>query len=282
MKILRLALTRRWLGYLAMAIVFSIVCIGLSKWQVDRTNEARSANQLVERNFNSSPTPLADVVKTRSSFAADQEWKQVSLSGTYLMKDQLLVRNRPLDGNPGFEVLTPLKLADGSVFVVDRGYVPTGNDQDAPDSVPAPASGVVSVVVRLQKGEPTLDGRSAGSGQIATIHLPTVAKLVKLPTYTGAYGLMVSESPAAATRPVAEEAPTLDEGLHISYAIQWVLFGIMAFLGLAYAIRQEYRIRNADDPEEREKAKERERRKQAKPRSDAEIEDELLARADSR
>jgi len=281
-KILRLALTRRWLGYLAVAIVFALVCVGLSKWQVDRTNEARSANQLVERNFTSTPVPLAEVLATRTSFAADQEWRQVSLSGRYLMDDQLLVRNRPLDGNPGFEVLTPLKLADGSVFVVDRGFVPTGNDQDAPDSVPAPASGEVSVVVRLQKGEPTLDGRSAGRGQIATIHLPTVAKLVKLPTYTGAYGLMVSESPAAPTRPIAEAAPTLDEGLHISYAIQWVLFGIMAFLGLAYAIRQEYRIRNADDPEEREKAEARERRRQAKPRSDAEIEDELLERADSR
>jgi len=281
-KILRLALTRRWLGYLAVAIVFAIVCVGLSKWQVDRTNEARTANQLVQRNFDSTPTPLAEELPTRTSFAASQEWKQVSLRGTYLMKDQLLVRNRPLDGNPGFEVLTPLKLDDGSVFVVDRGYVPTGNDQDAPDSVPAPASGEVSVVVRLQKGEPTLDGRSAGTGQIATIHLPTVAALVKLPTYTGAYGLMVSESPAAATRPIAEAAPTLDEGLHISYAIQWVLFGIMAFLGLAYAIRQEYRIRNADDPGEREKAQARERRRQAKPRSDAEIEDELLERADSR
>jgi cytochrome oxidase assembly protein ShyY1 len=142
--------------------------------------------------------------------------------------------------------------------------------------VPKPPAGRVEVIARLKAGEPTLPGRSAGAGQVATVHLPTVAKRVGAPTYTAAYGLMVSESPSAATRPREYPEPQLDEGLHVSYAIQWVLFGVMAFLGLAYAIRQEYRIRNADDPEERERADERERRKAAKPRPDSEIEDELL------
>jgi cytochrome oxidase assembly protein ShyY1 len=279
MKLFRQAFTRRWLGYLGLAIVFAAACVGLSKWQVDRTNEARDANQLVAHNFNSTPQPLASVLPGVKSFTAKDEWKQVTVSGTYLVKDQLLVRNRPLDGNPGFEVLVPLRLDDGRIFVVDRGYVPTGNHQDKPDSIPEPKSGIVTVVVRLQASEPTLDGRSAAAGEIATIHLPTVAALVDAPTFTRAYGLMVSESPSTATRPIAQPEPVLDEGLHISYAIQWVLFGIMAFLGLGYAIRTEYRIRNAEDPEEKERALERERRKLAKPRSDSEIEDEMLERA---
>ena len=37
------------------------------------------------------------------------------------MQDQLLVRDRQLDGNPGFEVLTPLRLDDGDVFVSTAG-----------------------------------------------------------------------------------------------------------------------------------------------------------------
>lgn len=276
MKIFRLAFTRRWLGYLALAIVFALACVGLSKWQVDRTNEARTANQLVEHNFNSTPSPLASVLPTLTSYEASDEWKQVAVSGTYLLAAELLARNRPLDGNPGFEVLTPLLLDNGTVFIVDRGYVPTGSRQDKPDSIPEPAAGRVTVVVRLQSSEPTLDGRSAGAGEVATINLPTVARLVGKPTFTRAYGLLVSENPAAVTRPVAQPQPTLDEGLHISYAIQWILFGIMAFLGLAYAIRTEYRVRNADDPEEKARAAQRRSRTLAKPRTDSEIEDELV------
>ena len=276
MKAWRIAFSRRYLGYLALAIVFSIACVALSHWQVDRLNETRTANNLVERNFDSTPTPLAEVLPTLTSYTGSQEWKQVTVSGRYLTDQQLLVRNRPLDGNPGFEVLDPLLLDDGTVFIIDRGYVPTGNHQDLPDTIPEPSSGRVTVVARLQASEPTFDNQTAGKGQVSTIHLPRVAELVGKPTFTRAYGLMVHETPAAATNPMPQPKPQLDEGLHISYAIQWILFGIMAFLGLGYAIRTEYRARNADDPVERERAAERERRKAAKPRSDAEVEDELL------
>ncbi|MES2170587.1 MAG: SURF1 family protein, partial [Actinomycetota bacterium] len=147
MRLLRLAFTRRWFGYLGAAIAFAIACVLLSHWQVDRLHEAQAGNDLVEHNFNGTPSPLDSVLPNLTSYSANDEWKQVSMSGSYLMDDQLLVRNRPLDGNPGFEVLTPLLLDDGRVFVVDRGYVPTGNTQDRPSSVPAPASTHVSVVV---------------------------------------------------------------------------------------------------------------------------------------
>jgi cytochrome oxidase assembly protein ShyY1 len=276
MRLFKLAFTRRWFGYLGAAIVFAIACVLLSNWQVDRLNEAHTANLVIEHNFNGTPAPLADVLPKLTSYGSSLEWKQVSMSGTYLLHDELLVRNRPLDGNPGFEILTPLLLPDGRVFVVDRGYVPTGNTQDRPSSIPQPASTHVSVVVRLQPTEPVDGTGTPPAGEIGTIHLPTVAKLVGRPTFTRAYGLMVSETPAAAVTPMPQPEPSLDEGLHISYAIQWILFGIMGFFGLGYAIRTEYRARNADDPEEKARAAERLERKLAKPKSDSEVEDELI------
>ena len=272
----RFAFSRRWFGYLALAVVFATVCVGLSHWQVARLNETRTANEIVDRNYHSIPIGLDVALPTLTSYSPLQRWKQVTLTGTYLADSQVLVRNRPLNGQPGFEVLDPLELADGSVFVIDRGYVPVGNRQDRPDSIPSPRTGTVTVVARLQAGEPVLSGRSDTRSELATIHLPDVATLVGKPTYTGAYGLMVSESPAAATRPRAMPQPQLDEGLHISYAIQWIIFGIMAFFGLWYAVRQEYRMRNADDPEEQQRAEVRERKKLAKPRTDSEVEDEIL------
>ena len=36
--------------------------------------------------------------------------------------------------------------------------------------------------------------------------------------------------------------PSLDEGNHLSYALQWVLFGLMAFGAFIWAIRNERRI----------------------------------------
>lgn len=272
----RFLFSRQWAGYLALTILFAVVCAGLGMWQLARRGQALAEIALVQENFDSTPVPLTEALPSLGAFNDSQKWLRITVSGTYLTDDLMLARNRPLNGNPGFEELVPLRLADGTVFVVDRGWLPTGQKHDAPDVVPAPPTGPVTVTARLKAGEPTIAGRSASGNQIATIHLPEIADRVGAPTYTGAYGLLDTEDPAPATRPVAVTKPIPDEGPHLSYAFQWFTFGVLGFIGLSWAARQEFRTRNAEDPEERERAAERARRKAAKPRSDAEVEDELL------
>jgi cytochrome oxidase assembly protein ShyY1 len=273
----QIAMTRRWLGYLAFAVVFAIACGFLSAWQASRGNDAVAANALLDKNFNSQPLPLQSVIPGLTSFRADQEWLRVTVSGSYLPKEQLLVRNRPTDAGPGFEVLTPLRLADGSVFIVDRGWVPTGNKQDRPDYVAPAPSGTVVATVRLRPSEPKTDAGSFSGGEIGTIALGEVQARTGGAVYTGAYGILDSQTPvgAAGLTPVVTSEPTQDEGLHWSYMIQWVLFALIGFFGLFYAVRQEIRLRREDEPEERARAAERERKRALKP-TDADIEDELI------
>ncbi len=274
----RFTLERRWLGYLAAAVVFAIACVGLANWQLSRRQEALTEIARVDVNWESHARPLTEVLPTLTSFAEADKWMPVTMFGRYLVDDQLLVRGRPLNGNAGFEVLVPFELADGSVFVVDRGWLPVGSKQDTPDIVPAAPTGELTVVVRLKAGEPTVLGRSAPAGQIATIHLPDIAERVGEPTFTAAYGVLATEDPAPAIRPTAVAKPIPDEGPHLSYAFQWVVFALMGFIGLGWAFRQEYRIRNSDEPRERTRAAERRRKRDLKPKSDAEIEDRLLDR----
>jgi len=270
------AISRRWFGYLALVIVFAIVCCLLGWWQLNRRAEARAEIDRVDGNYSNEPLPLGDVLADLDDFEIDQKWTPVTMTGTYLSDEQLLVRNRPLNGNPGFEVLTPLQLEDGTVFIVDRGWVAPGSAQDSPDFIPDAPTGTVTVEARLKAGEPTLPGRSAPSGQVATIELGQIADLVEKPTYTGAYGLMMTESPAAENNLTVIPKPARDEGPHLSYALQWFVFAIMGFFGLGYALRQEYRMVNADDPEERERARIRKKKDDERARTDAEIEDALL------
>ncbi len=272
----RFLLSARWAGYLALVIAFAIACSALGAWQLARRAEAHAAVVKLDANYDSPPVPLGRLLPTLGSFEESQEWSPVELRGSYLSDAQLLVRTRPLGGNPGFEVLVPFRLEDGAVFVVDRGWVPTGSAQDAPDAVPAAPEGVVTVIARLKPGEPSLPGRTAPEGQIATIELDDIAELLGQPTYTGAYGLMVTESPAAAERPTPRPKPARDEGPHLSYAFQWFVFALLGFLGLGWAVRQEYRLVNAEDPAERERAAERERRRAERMPTDAEIEDAIL------
>lgn len=256
---------RRWGGYLALVIVFAIACGFLSWWQWSRRADAVAEIEKIEANYDAAPAALDDLVPELDALEDAAEWHPVALTGEYLVEHQLLVRNRPRDSEAGFEVLVPLLLADGTVFVVDRGWVPAGSTPEAPDSVPAAPEGEVSIVVRLKPGEPEIPGRGAPDGQLATVRLPDVAALLDAPTYTGMYGLLVSEDPAVAETPLAAIRPVEDEGPHLSYALQWIAFGILAFVGLIWAVRRERKIAAGEIIIVR---KER----------DAEIEDELLDR----
>ncbi|MFC5501607.1 SURF1 family protein [Lysinimonas soli] len=234
---------RRWGAYLALVIAFAIACALLSWWQWARRAETVAEGQLVTSNYEAAPVALDSLLSGYGAWHAGEEWRPVTLHGRYLNDQQLLVRNRPYNANPGFEQLVPFRLDDGSIFIVDRGWLSIGSTRDTPDVVPAAPSGAVTVVARLQQSEPELPGRDAPRGQVASIHLPSIAKLLgSHATYTGAYGLLASETPAPATRPRAAQEPAPDEGPHLSYAIQWIAFGLLAFVGLIWAYRRERRI----------------------------------------
>ncbi|MGO3886367.1 MAG: SURF1 family cytochrome oxidase biogenesis protein [Mycetocola sp.] len=273
----RFLLSKRWAGYLGLAIVFAIVCCLLGNWQFARRAEARIEIDRILGNYDASPVPLDDALPDPSTFDDDQKWQPVEMTGEYLVDEQMLVRNRPRSGTPGFEVLVAFKTESGAVFLVDRGWLTIGNLQDTPDVIPDAPEGQITVVARLKAAEPALDGRTAPEGQVATIEVPTILTDLGHDGYSAAYGLLVSETPApGGVQPALNLEPVLDEGPHLSYAVQWYIFAALGFGGLFYAARQEYRTLNEDDPAEQERARKRKEKRDRSPRSDADIEDALL------
>lgn len=246
MSILSLAMSPRWLGWLAFTVIFAIVCVLLAQWQWARRVEVVAQMRVIAENWDAAPVELREVLPAKTDLDPRREWTPVMIEGEYLLDAQVLVRNRPLNARPGFEVLTPLLLDSGDVFIVNRGWLPVGSAQDSPDIVPVPPAGRVQTVVRLKPSEPTIAGRGAPEGQIATIHLPELATRIDDGiVITGAYGLLDTESPSATERPTAAARPINDEGPHLSYTFQWYLFGILGFVGFGWALRQEHRTARA-------------------------------------
>src|SRR3954453_4069983 len=93
----------RWRRSLALVVLFALGCAGLSWWQFARRSEAAGINHQVERSWSAPARPLTDVLDDRSDWRPAAEWSPVRLAGVYEPEHQLLVRNRTMDGNPGFE-----------------------------------------------------------------------------------------------------------------------------------------------------------------------------------
>ncbi|MFC9772931.1 MULTISPECIES: SURF1 family protein [unclassified Pseudarthrobacter] len=246
----RFLFSSKWLGYLLLAAIFATACVFLGRWQMDRRAETLAEINRVVSNYSATPIPFAAARDQFSQLDPAKEWTQVQLQGTYDTDGQRIVRNRPLNGQPGYEVVVPFKLATGETVVIDRGWLPIGNNNPgSPDSVPAPPSGQVTAVVRLKHGEPELQ-RGAPQGQLASIDLPTYAAQLGYPVLTGAYGQLASETPASADMPVAFPKPSTEEGTHLSYSLQWFAFGVLMFVGFGYAARQQARNAAIDAEED--------------------------------
>ncbi|MFJ4038703.1 SURF1 family protein [Microbacterium sp. NPDC090007] len=239
----------RWALYIGVAILFAVACGFLSHWQFSRNAERSEQLQLVAENYDAAPVALGELLAPGSELGPGDEWRPVRLEGRYLPDEQLLVRNRAHGGSAAYEQLVPFRLDDGRTLLVDRGWLPPGNRQAAPDDIPAPPAGDVVVEVRLRPGEAApSSGRGADPGQVPTINLGLVAEQTG-PIEPGAYGLIMSETPAPASAPFTVDPPSDDPGPYLSYAVQWILFAVMGFGFIGYVIVNERKLR-AEDAED--------------------------------
>ncbi|WP_072313519.1 SURF1 family cytochrome oxidase biogenesis protein [Agrococcus sp. Marseille-P2731] len=266
---LRLLREPRWLGYLALALVFAVVCCLLGMWQWDRRETALTAIDRLESNYDRDAAPLEAVLPEPSAFDPDQQWTPVELEGEYVTDAQLLLRGRWRGGDVGFDVVVPFRTTTGAVFVVDRGWIDQASGAEQPVTEPATPVGPTTVVARLRPNEGQIAGRGAPEGQIASVDLPSIAdslarRGVADTTYTGAYGLLVSEGGAAPADVAIASRPVLDEGPHLSYTLQWFVFALGGFAAVAWGMREE--LRSASPVE----------RPQRVRRTDSDIEDDIL------
>lgn len=267
----------RWAGYLALVVLFAVVCCALGTWQLNRRAEALAEVARIDANYDADAVPVDDALPDPAGFDVDQRWQVVALSGEYLAEEEVVVRNRPFEGSSGFEVITPFQLDDGMVFMVNRGWI-AQNSEGRPSEYAAPPSGHVEVEARLKAGEDRIAGRTSTGNEFATIDLDELADRVGEPSYTGAYGVLVQGGSDADEPPLAAARPVRDEGPHLSYALQWFVFALLGFAGLAWAANQERRAlaeaSGANDPARTT----REPRRPPRERGDADVEDEILDR----
>jgi cytochrome oxidase assembly protein ShyY1 len=263
---LRLLREPRWLGYLSLAVVFAIVCCFLAIWQWNRREEALTAIDRLESNYDRAPVAVTDALPDPGAFDADQQWTPVRLEGEYLTHDQLLLRGRWRNGQVGFDVIAPFRTSDGTVFIVDRGWLDQAPGAEEPVTEPETPEGPTTVVARLRPDEGAIAGRGAPEGQIASVDLDELAAQLGAPTYTGAYGLLVSEDGSVPGDVSVASRPVLDEGPHLSYSLQWYVFALGGFAAVAWGMRDELRSASPEPPPKRVR------------RTDADVEDDILDR----
>ena len=98
-----------------------VTTLGLGVWQVQRLFWKQGL--IDARQTKSRAAPLAALPK--SFDPALHAFRRATVTGTFVHGRELYLGARSLNGNLGFHVITPLRLADGSHLLVNRGWIPT-------------------------------------------------------------------------------------------------------------------------------------------------------------
>jgi len=193
-------------------MLVATACVLLGRWQLNRLGQRRARNATLAARL--ALPPLA-VGRNVSADSARQ--RRVVARGVYDFAAERTWPGRSFQGTPGVALVTPLRLSDGSAVLVDRGWAPSPDAFHVdhtlyrePDT--ATVTGIALVPPR-------------GRGDVAvTGFLPFV---IQLESADPARGL-----------PRRWPPPTFDNGPHLSYAIQWFSFALIALVGTAVLIRK--------------------------------------------
>jgi surfeit locus 1 family protein len=121
------------------AVLFFLLFVALGTWQVERRTWKLDLIARVEQRVHAPPAAAPGPAQWPMISAAADEYRRVTVTGTFLDDLQTLVQ-AVTDLGAGYWVLTPLRLADGSIVLVNRGFVPADDrDRVQPGASPSPA-----------------------------------------------------------------------------------------------------------------------------------------------
>ena len=234
-------------GITVLTVLAVLAFIDLGRWQWHRAQQKRALAIAfaADNSGGAGAGRSAPVALGPRATAALPRYALVSVHGHYDGEHQFLLDNISDAGQPGYEVLTPLRLEDGRSLIVNRGWLPlTASRRQLPD-VTLPSAALDSLASLTVAGK--LDALPVAG--IALGHVPPASegnwpRLTSFPTMNdlaSALGhpleaqqlLLNADEPFGYTRDWRPSG--FGPERHVGYALQWwgfagVALGLYAYL----------------------------------------------------
>ena len=142
-------------------IIFVLVTcaalVSLGTWQLERKSWKEGLIAELESKLSAQPVALPPREQWPQLSAATDEFRRVMFPAEFLDQEALVYTSgsalRPDVSGPGYWVLSPARLSDGQLAVVNRGFVPEGK-QDPNTRREGQPHGVTEVVGTMRWPEP--------------------------------------------------------------------------------------------------------------------------------
>lgn len=220
-----MTLERRDLAALLVALVLAAGCVRAGVWQLGRLRQRRARNAIVAAARARAPLVVNGWLPLDSL-----RDRRLRVQGVYDYAGERQWHGRSYEGIPGVDLITPLRLADGSAILVDRGWAPSpdGYHVDQGAYREGDSADVVGLGMAAPRGRGDVDPATLRDSLPYKV-LPVVIQ--QLPPSAALYRPL---PPLLRRWPV----PELTDGPHLSYVVQWFSFALIIVVGSLLLVRQ--------------------------------------------
>jgi surfeit locus 1 family protein len=218
----------------------------LGNWQVRRLAWKRDLIAHVDTRVHAPPVAAPGPSQWASVNAEDDEYKHVSLTGTLLNDRQTLVWTATDEGS-GFWVVTPLRMADSSIVLINRGFAPAdwcGRDGHC---VVGPSDEVtITGLLRMSEPPSFMRHNDPAKNSWYTRDVSAIAAARGLQN-VAPYFVDADATPHDPDHPSWPEGGMTVINFpnnHLSYLITWYLLALMVLAASIYVGFDEYRLRH--------------------------------------
>lgn len=237
-------LNRRTIGFLIFATAVVAGCLRLGVWQLSRLRERQAQNAELATHLAAPPRELLTVLDGASS----NRLAAVVAEGEFDYANEFVLTARSSEGSPGVHVITPYKLKGTSrAILVNRGWVYAADGMTlnvAEWREPVDSAARIEGYLEDFGQEPSVVGTPSVARGIRRLLYDSLAARLPYPIEQRyVVQLRPNITSLNPVHPKRLRPPTLSEGSHRSYAIQWFSFALIGVVGMvAVVIRSKDRV----------------------------------------
>ena len=213
-----------------------LVLLGLGSWQLQRLDWKEALIAEREAGLRAAPVRLP-----ATPDLADVAHRRVTVAGRFLHEGELFFGARVHKGVSGVEVLTPLRLDDGRIVLVNRGWVPLKRRDRAErsESLDRGRGEIAGVLRPERRASGWLAPRNdAAAGYWFFYEVGAMARHLGLDLLPAVLEALPGPDPARL--PVGRLPETSLASNHLQYAITWYALALaLAVIYLIYHFRRE-------------------------------------------
>jgi cytochrome oxidase assembly protein ShyY1 len=239
----------RWILIHIGLCALTVLLVFLGFWQLQRLEDRRARNTEIELN-----TTREVVAADQSMGTSTDEWRRVTLTGRYVPDTQIAIINRSQDGVAGDNLAAVFETENNGEFLINRGFVPlTVNARFTPQDTLTLVGYIRLNQTRRNVG--AIDSSNRGTTEFQRYDLARIRAALGLGINTNYYVQLIEESPSPKSEwPIPVPFPTIDEGPHFSYAMQWFFFAFVAVAGWTVVVVRKLREETSDPAPEQTSA----------------------------